>query len=110
MSALRSWLTLTRTLFSGGPITELAVETVRLPDGRGVDDYYNLRMSDYVLVFAEMRDGRVPIASIQLRTATRVPFLSRGTLNEGETPLAARSVGLSRNSVPRRTRGTDGTT
>lgn len=91
MSALRSWLTLTRrTLFSGGPITELAVETVRLPDGREVDDYYSLRMSDYVLVFAEMRDGRVPM-SRQYRHGPRRVCLTfpGGTLNEGETPLAA---------------------
>ncbi|MFN7981429.1 MAG: NUDIX hydrolase [Vicinamibacterales bacterium] len=91
MSALRSWLTLKRrTIFSGGPITELAVETVRLPDGREIDDYYSLQMADYVLVFAEMRDGRVAMLR-QYRHGPRRVCLTfpGGTLDAGETPLEA---------------------
>src|SRR5512143_276650 len=56
--ALAPWRTITRrALFSGGPIQEIAVEAVELPTGQLVPDYYQIRLPDYVLIYAEMEDG-----------------------------------------------------
>ena len=89
MDEQKHWRTVAHeVIFSGGPIRELAVETVVLPDGRHVPDYYQLRMSDYVLVFAEMRDGTVPLLR-QYRHGPRRVCLTfpGGTMDEGESPL-----------------------
>jgi ADP-ribose pyrophosphatase len=78
------------TVFSGGPIREVAVETVVLPDGRQIPDYYVVRMPDYVLVFAEMRDGTTPLFR-QYRHGPRRVCLTfpGGTMEDGESPLDA---------------------
>ena len=48
MGMLQPWKTLNREpLFSGGPIKEIARETVLLPDGRVIPDYYTAAMGDY---------------------------------------------------------------
>lgn len=50
---LEPWTTLQRIpMFSGGPIREICRESVRLPDGREIDDYYTAKMGDYALVYA----------------------------------------------------------
>jgi ADP-ribose pyrophosphatase len=57
---LNPWKTLERTsLFSAGPIKEIARETVLLPDGRIVSDYYTAAMGDYALVYAVTAQGKV---------------------------------------------------
>jgi hypothetical protein len=64
MSALRSWTTLDRRVeFSAGPIREIARETVLLPDGRVIDDFYTARMGDYALVYAVRQYKTVSDAS-----------------------------------------------
>ncbi|MEQ1907319.1 MAG: NUDIX hydrolase [Vicinamibacterales bacterium] len=91
MNDLKHWRTLTRqTVFSGGPIREVAVESVELPGGRQVDDYYVVRMPDYVLIFAEMRDGTVPLLR-QYRHGPRRVCLTfpGGTIENRESPLEA---------------------
>ena len=91
MDDSQHWRTLARqTVFSGGPVREVAVESVELPDGRRVDDYYVVRMPDYVLVFAEMHDGTVPLLR-QYRHGPRRVCLTfpGGTIDEGESPVEA---------------------
>lgn len=91
MHQSRHWQTVRRsTVFTGGPIREVTIESVRLPNGRTVDDYYVVRFPDYALVFAEMRDGTVPLLR-QYKHGPRRECLTfpGGTIEEGETPLAA---------------------
>lgn len=91
MDRTRLWQTIRRnTVFSGGPVREVAVESVRLPNGRTVDDYYVVRFPDYVLVFAELRDGTVPLLR-QYKHGPRRECLTfpGGTIEEGEAPLEA---------------------
>lgn len=60
MTDLKPWTTVARRVeFSGGPIREIAKETVLLPDGRVIDDFYTARMGDYALVYAVTEDGGV---------------------------------------------------
>jgi ADP-ribose pyrophosphatase len=57
---LDPWKTLSRIpVFSGGPIREITRESVQLPDGRIVDDYFTARFGDYALVYAVTREGEV---------------------------------------------------
>jgi len=60
MTELKNWATLERRVeFSGGPIREIAKETVLLPDGRVIPDFYTAKMGDYALVYAVTDDGSV---------------------------------------------------
>lgn len=85
------WRTLQRrTLFSGGPIRELAVETVQLPDGRQIDDYYMLRMPDFALVYATTVDGLVVLLRQYKHGLRRVGLsFPGGKVNDDEHPTAA---------------------
>jgi ADP-ribose pyrophosphatase len=66
------------------------MESVRLPDNRIVADYYNVRFPDYVLVFAEMEDGRVAMLRQYKHGARRVCLtFPGGAIEEGESPIDA---------------------
>ena len=74
-------------LFSGGPIREVSVESVRLPDNRIVSDYYVVRFPDYVLVYAEMEDGRIAMLRQYKHGPRRVCLtFPGGSIETGETP------------------------
>jgi ADP-ribose pyrophosphatase len=91
LMATTTWQVLSRTaVFRGGPIQEIAIETVRLPDGRVIDDYYAIRLPDYVLVYAEMRDGSVCLLR-QYRHGLRRECLGfpGGAIEPGESPMDA---------------------
>lgn len=77
-------------VFRGGPIQEIAVESVRLPDGRVIDDYYAIRLPDYVLIYPEMRDGTVQLLRQYKHGLRRVCLgFPGGAMEEGESPLDA---------------------
>jgi ADP-ribose pyrophosphatase len=79
-----------RTVFAGGPIREIAVETVELPDGRVIRDYYQLQLPDYALIFAELTDGTVPMLRQYKHGLRRVCLgFPGGAIEAGEAPLAA---------------------
>ena len=77
-------------VFSGGPIHEVAVETVQLPDGRIVSDYYQIRLPDYVLIYAEMPDGTVPLLRQYKHGLRRVCLaFPGGAIETDESPQGA---------------------
>ena len=77
-------------VFSGGPLQEVAIEQVELPDGRVVTDYYSVRMPDFALVFAELDDHRVPMFRQYKHGLGRICLtFPGGALEPGETPLVA---------------------
>src|SRR4051812_3808736 len=89
MTMSREWEVLERkTVFRAGPIQEIAVETVRLPDGHIIDDYYAIQLPDYVLIFPEMEDGSIRMLR-QYRHGLRRVCLGfpGGAIEPGETPL-----------------------
>jgi ADP-ribose pyrophosphatase len=91
MEKPRHWETLHReTVFTGGPIREVAIESVRLPNGRTVSDFYQIVLPDYVLVYAEMQDGTVPMLR-QYKHGLRRVCLSfpGGAIEDGESPIDA---------------------
>jgi ADP-ribose pyrophosphatase len=91
LQRLAPWRTLSRrVVFSGGPVREVAIETVALPTGRVVDDYYQVRFPDYVLIYPEMNDGTVGMLRQYKHGVRRVCLAFPGGGIEGnETPQAA---------------------
>ncbi|MGF7176609.1 NUDIX hydrolase [Azospirillum doebereinerae] len=91
MTRHRPWTVLdSRDLVDADPFLKLRVETVELPDGRRIDDYYQLDMPSFACVFAETEDGRIVVYR-QYRHGTRRVGLvfPGGHLSPGEDPLDA---------------------
>jgi ADP-ribose pyrophosphatase len=88
MGMLQPWKTLNREpLFSGGPIKEIARETVLLPDGRVIPDYYTAAMGDYAIVYAVTRGGNVLILRQYKHGPRRVCLtFPGGHVDPGENP------------------------
>lgn len=79
-----------RTLLRTARGIEVAVETVRLPDGRIVDDYEQITVGDSASVFVETTDHRVVILHHYCHGARRACIgLPGGRVDPAETPLAA---------------------
>ena len=85
------WKTLSRRIaFIGGPIREVAIESVALPDGRVVPDYYVISLPDYALIYTEMEDGRVLMLRQYKHGPRRVCLtFPGGTIEAGEQPIDA---------------------
>ncbi|MGH9373473.1 MAG: NUDIX hydrolase [Vicinamibacterales bacterium] len=79
-----------RRVFAGGPIREIAVEHVVLPDGRELSDYYAIVLSDFALVFATSEDERALVLR-QYKHGLRRTCLAfpGGAIDRHESPLAA---------------------
>jgi ADP-ribose pyrophosphatase len=88
---LVGWETLDRRrALAGSPWLEVWLETVRLPDGRLVEDYYTLTQPDYVVVFAVASADRVVGLWRYKHGPRRVNLgLPAGYVEPGEAPLAA---------------------
>lgn len=91
MTTLKPWTTLERCVeFSGGPIREIARETVLLPDGRVIPDFYTARMGDYALVYAVTDEGGVLILRQYKHGVGRVCLtFPGGYVAPGEDPAVA---------------------
>jgi ADP-ribose pyrophosphatase len=88
---LKPWTVVaSRELLDAAPFLKVRVETLELPDGRRVEDYYQLDMPAFACVLAETTDGRV-ITYRQYRHGARRVCLTfpGGHLLPGEEPLAA---------------------
>lgn len=89
--SFRPWRTLDRreVLSVPGRLT-VAVETVELPDGKVIDDYWQVTAQPYVVVFAETVDAKV-ICLRQYRHGPRRVNLElvAGQIEDGEDPLQA---------------------
>lgn len=60
MTTLRPWaIRSERRLLSRPPFLEVSEQTVELPDGRVIADYYQIAMPDYTCIYPETADGRV---------------------------------------------------
>lgn len=87
----RRWETLeTRDVFAAEPRLAVSVDKVRLPDGRIVEDYYRIRMTDYAVMFAQTAEGMV-ILERQYKHGVGdvVLTLPTGAIEPDEDPLAA---------------------
>jgi ADP-ribose pyrophosphatase len=86
----RPWIVKSRqSLLSGGPIREIALERVELPDGRELADYYTIRLADYALVFALAPAGVLVLRQYRHGLKRTCLGFPGGAIDEGEQPLDA---------------------
>jgi ADP-ribose pyrophosphatase len=111
MPKLGKWKVLSsRDVFDAAPFLKVRVETIELPDGRRIPDYYQLEMPSFACVFAETPEGRI-IVYRQYRHGPRCVGLvfPGGHLEPGEAPLDAARRELYRgNGLPVRGLGVPG--
>lgn len=88
---LKPWTVVgSRDLLDASPWLKVRAETVELPDGRRVENYYQVEQPDYAQMFVETEDGRVLMLRSYKHGARRVGLtFPAGGIAPGEDPLAA---------------------
>ena len=88
---LKQWeVTKTREVFSGEPWVRVSVQEVKLPNGRLVTDYYQVKLPEYSVIFAQTSDGMVLVERQYKHGLGRVSLtLPAGAIEKGEEPLDA---------------------
>ncbi len=87
----KTWDTLSsRTILDLSPWFSVIRDSIRLPSGRTVDDFYRIEAPDYVLVSAQNLEGNVLFERQFKQCLGRVILTSpAGGVEPGETPLEA---------------------
>ena len=91
MRNLKTWKTLsTRELLSLPQRLRVSVEKVQLPDDRIIEDYYQIELPEFIVIFAITYDGFVLIERHYKHGVKRVILaLPAGYLEPDEKPLNA---------------------
>lgn len=77
-------------VFVAAPWIKLSVQRLRLPNGRVVEDYYQVELSDFVVIFAQTMDGKVVMERLYKHGVGKVTLiLPSGVIEHGEEPSAA---------------------
>jgi ADP-ribose pyrophosphatase len=80
----------TRSLLRREPWIEVLEEHIKLPDGRRVDDFYTIRLRDFVVVAALTDDGSlVTVKHYRHGSRAVTQGLPSGFIDDGETPADA---------------------
>jgi ADP-ribose pyrophosphatase len=87
---LKPWQVLdNREVFQAPPYIRVFRQKVKVSDGRIVDDYHQLKLTDFVLVVATTEDGRVIMERQYKHGIGEVTMVvPAGTMSPGEDPLA----------------------
>lgn len=84
----RPWEVLDEETLIELPILKLTRERVRLPDGRQIDDYYQIHMGQGALIAATREDGRLVLMRMYKHGPRRAGLtFPGGGIELGETPL-----------------------
>ncbi|SVE13559.1 uncharacterized protein METZ01_LOCUS466413 [marine metagenome] len=88
---LQKWETLQKKdVFVAEPWIKVATLQVRLPDGRVVDDYHQIELGDYAVVYALTEDGSVIVERQYKHGIGKVTLvMPAGRIEPGEAPLEA---------------------
>jgi|MEHZ01.1.fsa_nt_MEHZ010151884.1_1 ADP-ribose pyrophosphatase len=91
MKNLENWITRSsKQVFDGKPWVTVSTETVELPDGRIVDEFYRLKMPDFVCIYPVTQDGNVLTLTQYKHGPRRVSVMfPGGYLEEGEDAIEA---------------------
>ena len=91
MKPLEPWQVLSsREIFSAPPWIHLSRQTVRLPDGRIVDDYHKIQLLDFATIVAQTTNGDILVERQYKHGIGRVALmLPTGALRSGEDALDA---------------------
>jgi len=69
---------------------KIAVQRLKLPDGRIIDDYHQIYLPDCVLIVARTPEGKFVMSRQYLHGCGRVSIiLPAGSIEKGESPLQA---------------------
>lgn len=86
-SILRPWRTVASTYPIDGPFLRLRSDTVELPDGRRIDNYYVRESRGFAVVCALTADGRIVLVRQYKHGAGEVlDELPAGAIDPGESP------------------------
>jgi ADP-ribose pyrophosphatase len=90
-SGLEEWRVRDSTpLVDALPYLKVWVEKIELPDGRIIDDFYQVYLPDSVLIFARDAEGRIIVERAYRHGLRRVSLiLPAGGVEAGEEPLVA---------------------
>lgn len=88
---VRPWRVLsTEEVFSDTPWVRVYKDSVKLPSGRIIDNYYRVDLPDYAMVYALRNDGKVLFEKQYKHSLGRVSWaLPTGCIEQEEKPLAA---------------------
>ncbi len=88
---LKPWKVLkTEEIFVAQPWLRLSVQQVELPDGKVVNDFYQIALQDYAVIVAYTSDGHIVMERQYKHGLGRVSLvLPGGAIDPGEAPLAA---------------------
>jgi ADP-ribose pyrophosphatase len=88
---LLPWTVLSETpLLSLPPFIDVSTQRVALPDGRVVDDYYQVRMPDFAVICPVLEDGRFLLQRSYRHGPRRICLnFPGGHLSPGEAAVAA---------------------
>jgi ADP-ribose pyrophosphatase len=88
---LKPWQILeTKEVFQAPPWIRISRQKIQLPDGQIINDYHQIRLSDFALIVASTSDGRILVERQYRHGLGQVTILlPAGTLNEGEDALLA---------------------
>ena len=89
--SLQPWETIASSeVFVAAPWIKVHKQQVQLPNGGIVNDYHQIRLPDYAIIFAETAEGRIVVERQYKHGAGKVTLvLPAGSIEEGETPLEA---------------------
>ena len=87
---LKKWVSLTKkSIFVKKPWFEIFRESVRLPDGKIIPEYYEIKMPHYSAVFAVTLEQKIIILRCYRHAIGEVTLtMPGGMIEEGEFPLA----------------------
>lgn len=84
------WTVLDAETLIERPLFKVTRESVLLPDGRRLDDYYQIHMGQGALIVATREDGRVILMRMYKHGARRAGLtFPGGGIEPGETPIEA---------------------
>jgi len=91
MKPLELWQVVSsREIYSAPPWIHLSRQTIRLADGRVVNDYHKIQLLDFAVIVAQTADGNILVERQYKHGIGRVALmLPAGALRNGEDALAA---------------------
>jgi len=91
MKPLKPWQVVSsREIYSAPPWIHLSRQTVRLSDGRVVDDYHKIQLLDFAVIVAQTANGDILVERQYRHGLGRVALmLPAGALQNGEDAMAA---------------------
>lgn len=89
VDSLAAWeVTGEETIYETKPWIRLSRQVVRLPNGRIVDDYHQIHLTDFAVVCAQTADGRILVERQYKHGIGKVSLtLPAGMVEAGEDPL-----------------------